>query len=77
MKIYVTLGQYHRHKIGDLNLDKDTLVEIDCVNPFHGKCRAQILFSNKFCAFYREKDLDEILTHFPKGIKNVSFAFDA
>lgn len=68
MKLYVTFGQAHKHKIDKLIFDKDCVAVIKCDSYKEGRDRAFELFGPKFCFTYLEKEFKlEHMTFFPRG----------
>jgi len=69
MKIYVTFGQAHVHKIGKTFLNHNCVLEIECENYREGRAKAFKLFKDKFATTYIKEDINEkFLSFFPRGI---------
>lgn len=68
MKIYITFGQCHAHRVSNHTLDKDTIAEIECTDHADGRTKAFELFGNKFGSSYSEDQLDDTLKYFPRGV---------
>ena len=65
MKVYVTFGQKHAHRITNATLDKDCVLEINCDSHEDAREIAFDLFDGKFFSTYEKKpDMD----YFPRGI---------
>lgn len=68
MKIYITFGQEHIHKVNGVIFDKDCIAEIECEYESRGREFAVEQFGTKFCTHYLEESLPKLLPHFPRGI---------
>jgi hypothetical protein len=67
MKIYITFGQNHVHRVNNQTLDCDSVASIEAENESEGRKRAFELFGNKFCTSY--KTLESVhLEYYPRGI---------
>lgn len=71
MKIFITFGQAHIHRIGNNIFDKDTVACIRCEDRSDGREKAFELFGDKFFTDYSEKEILENLCFFPKGIIDI------
>lgn len=68
MKLYVSMGQVHRHEINGKVIDKDSIAVINCTDYADGRRIAFELFGDKFCFTYSEEQLSEkCMCHFPRG----------
>ncbi len=70
MKIYISFGQVHTHRVNNQTFDCDCLAEIECDSHEHGRNLAFEFFDDKFFTSYEEKDLD--LEWFSRGIIRVN-----
>ena len=72
MKIYVTFGQEHIHKINNKVFDKDCVAMIEVDNYAAGREKAFELFGKKFFTTHREEQVTEkLLSFYPRGIISV------
>lgn len=73
MKMYLTLGQDHRHVVNGKVLDKDCVVVIECKDYADGRRIAWELFDDKFCFTYPEDrfDWDKCSSFYPRGLIEV------
>lgn len=71
MKVYVSFGQEHWHKIKEQVFDKDTIAEITCADYTDGRRKAFELFDAKFCFVHTFEQIKDKLFLFPKGIISV------
>lgn len=72
MKIYVTFGQQHAHRVKNATLDKDCVAVIEAENRERGREKAFELFGPEFCFEYAEDEWDEDkLRYFPRGYVHV------
>lgn len=72
MKIYITFGQSHTHRVNGKTLDCNSIACIDAENEAMGRKRAFELFGNKFATSYTESRIDsDFLKYFPRGIIGV------
>lgn len=68
MKIYVTFGQIHRHKINGKVYDKDCVAVIEAKSYSEGRRIAESMFGRKFCFTYDEHDWKECsMAFYPRG----------
>lgn len=67
MKIYVTLGQDHRHTVNGTTYDCDSLVEVDCESHEHGRHIVFEVFGGKFCTSYEAEYVPD-MKYFPRGV---------
>jgi len=72
MKIYISFGQSHVHRVNGKVLDKDSLAEIVCDTHEHGRAIAFELFGDKFFTSYGEEGIKDRLQWFPRGIIRVN-----
>ena len=68
MKLYITFGQDHAHRVNGVTFDKDSVAEISCRDYGDGREIAHELFGNKFCFSYEKAEIDKSLHYFPRGI---------
>lgn len=71
MKIYITFGQAHAHRVNNQTFDKDSVAEIQCKDHAHGREIAFDLFGPKFCFSYEEHEIkrkEKFMSFFPRGI---------
>jgi hypothetical protein len=69
MKIYITFGQDHIHKIGSTIFDKDTVACFEAPDSEIGRKHAISLFGRQWCWLYTDADWsNEKLEFFPSGI---------
>lgn len=68
-KTYVTFGQVHTHRVGNVTLDCDCVAVISCANKRDGREKAFELFGDKFFTTYHEEAFDQgKLRFFPTGL---------
>lgn len=68
MKLYITFGQSHTHRVNNVTFDKDLVAIIKCDNYHHGREIARELFNNVYATSYTEDQVDEkFMSHFPRG----------
>jgi len=68
MRMLVTFGQEHAHRINNQTLDKDSVAVINCDNYDHGRKLAFEFFDNKFHNTYEEgKEPSNLMFWFPRG----------
>ena len=69
---YVTFGQIHTHRINNITIDCDCVVEYGAENAIEGRKKAFEYFSDKFFTDYHDKAFnEENLKYFPRGIINI------
>ncbi len=68
MKIYITFGQIHIHKINHKTFDKDSVAVLDCKDHAQGREIAFNLFGDKFFTTYTD---EPDIKYFPRGIIEV------
>ena len=68
MKIYISFGQSHVHRVNGKTFDKDVLCEIECSDYATGRGLAWNAFGDKFGTSYSEEQLPKIIHHFPRGV---------
>ena len=72
MKIYITFGQDHIHKVNGITFDRNSVAEIGCKDYGQGREIAFELFGDKFFTSYNEEKITpELMSHFPRGIIKV------
>lgn len=72
MKIYISFGQVHTHRINGKTFDCDCLAEIDCEDHSEGRKKAFDFFGDEFFTSYSELDAQKSLHYYPRGIIRVS-----
>lgn len=72
MKIYISFGQEHVHRVNGTTFDCDCLCEIECIDHGEGREKAFEAFGPKFFTSYNEDQLGRILPYFPNGIKELN-----
>ena len=74
MKIYISFGQVHTHKINNTTFDCDCLAAITCDNHEKGRQKAFEYFGDQFFTSYdADKIKDpEFMSWFPRGILEVN-----
>jgi hypothetical protein len=68
MKIYITFGQDHVHRVNNKTFDKDSVALIEAPSHREGRDIAVELFGLVWATSYEEKEMMEILHYFPRGI---------
>lgn len=68
MKIYISFGQSHAHRVNGKTFDCDVLAEIECADYAEGRRIAFENFGDKFGTSYSEEALPKIAHHFPRGV---------
>ena len=72
MKIYVTFGQAHTHRINNKTFDCDCVAVLEDESPTKGREKVFETFGTKFCFEYPEQFFDHsTMKHFPRGFINV------
>ncbi|MHA1790264.1 MAG: hypothetical protein ACTSXT_13710 [Candidatus Helarchaeota archaeon] len=64
-KIYISFGQTHIHKIQNIVLDKDIILEV------RNREQAYEIVKDKFAFSYTKKEIQKYLHFFPRGIVNI------
>lgn len=67
MKIFVSFGQGHIHKINGNVIDKDCIVVFDVSSYEEGREKAFEYFGGKFCTTYTQEQIDNYISFFPRG----------
>lgn len=68
MKMYVTFGQSHAHRLNGQTLDCNCVAVIECLDMRDGRDKAFEYFGSKFCFTYTDDTWDESkLSYFPRG----------
>ena len=70
MKVYITFGQNHSHRVNGVTLDKDSIAVIDASSHEEGRNIAFELFGTKFATSY--DNVDDILHYFPRGLIEIN-----
>jgi len=66
MRHYFTFGQDHTHRVNNVTLDKDSVVEIVADNQASARCKMFDTFDAKWAMQYTEDTLD--MRYFPRGV---------
>lgn len=74
MKIFITFGQIHVHRVNGKTFDCDCVAVIEAENEEEGRKLAFYYFDNKWCFSYPEEkfDLDEHMPYYPRGLIEVA-----
>lgn len=67
MKIYISFGQSHAHRVNGKTFDCNVLAEIECTTHEQGREIAFEPFGDKFGTSYNEDKLQDIIGYFPRG----------
>lgn len=68
MKLYITLGQDHRHEIEGKVYDKDCIAVVNCKDYKEGRKLAFEYFGDKFGTSYTRDKIDlKFMLPFPRG----------
>ena len=69
MKLFITFGQNHIHKVNGKTFDHNCVAEIECINYADGRSKAFKFFGPKFRTSHIKSDLThEFMSHFRRGI---------
>ncbi len=68
MKIYISFGQDHVHRVNGTTFDCDCLCMIECDSHMDGRAKAFEAFGPKFFTSYEEDQLEDQLKYFPRGV---------
>ena len=73
MKIYITFGQVHTHRVNGRTFDTDCIAEIECEDYGDGRVKAFGYFGEKFMSSYEKSDISKpgFMKYFPRGIIKV------
>lgn len=71
MKLYVSFGQSHAHRVNGTTFDCNCLCEIECEDEEEGHKIAFDAFDGVFATIYGEERLENALPYFPDGIKKL------
>lgn len=71
MKVYITFGQVHVHRVNNKTFDKDCVAVIDCKNMSEGRQKAFELFGEKWAFCYWWDDIKDSMHYFPRGLIEV------
>lgn len=72
MKVYVTFGQTHTHRVNGHTIDKDCVVCIEAEDHGAGRDKAFEYFGGVFCTTYDDTNLPTgFFNHFPRGVINL------
>jgi len=67
MRLYVTFGQDHTHRVVNQTLDKDCVAVVKCATYAHGRDICFEYFGDKFATTYTEKEIADKMDFFPRG----------
>jgi len=72
-KYIITFGQAHTHRVGNITIDCDCVVELSAETEERARDRARKLFGLAFCTSYTKERFLAIwdLKHYPRGIINL------
>ncbi len=68
MKMYISFGQDHAHRVNNKTFDCDSICEIKCADHADGRKKAFEAFGPEFMTDYPESKINEIMQYFPRGI---------
>jgi len=71
MKLYVSFGQSHAHRVNGNTFDCNSLCEIECSDYEDGRAKAFEAFEGVFGTTYTEDQMRKNLHFFPDGIKQL------
>ena len=73
MKIYITFGQVHTHRVNGRTFDTDCIAEIECEDYEDGRDKAFNYFGGEFQFSYDKSDISQpgFMKYFPRGIIKV------
>jgi len=72
MKMLVTFGQSHVHRVNGRTFDCNCVARITAPTYEEARARAFEIFGRKFCFTHREEDYLDNLHYYPRGIIDVS-----
>lgn len=73
MRVYITLGQQHKHTVNGTVFDKDCVAMFEAENEEAGRKLAFKFFGNKWHQSYDENEWDENkLMWYPRGVIGVN-----
>ncbi len=76
MKIYITFGQVHTHRVNENTFDCNCVAIINARNEEEGRKLAFDYFGPKWHNSYHESDFnnrrDEIMKYYPRGLIEVN-----
>ena len=70
MRVYITFGQVHVHRVPNATLDKDSVATFECATEAEGRKRAFDLFGDKWHRCITQLE-DVHLEYFPRGLIEV------
>lgn len=75
MRVIITFGQDHTHRVNNYTFDKDSVAIIEAESRTQGREIAVELFGLKFCTSYTEDYFDEkgMLSYYPRGKHPANF----
>jgi len=69
MKIYITFGQIHVHRVNCKTFDRNCVAVINCKDEKDGRAKAFEYFGPKFHnSYYEDQFKPEIMEYFPRGL---------
>lgn len=71
MKLWITFGQDHTHRVNGVTWDRNIVAEIDCFDYAEGRQIAEDLFGTKFAFSYTPQELQANIHLFPRGVVNI------
>lgn len=72
MKVYITFGQIHTHRVNGTTFDCDSVAVIHAENKLEGRKKAFEFFGDKWHESYTEEIWkDSLLEYFPRGLIEV------
>ena len=73
MKVLITFGFQHKHKVGEVEFNRDTVGVIECANYAEGRELAMLVFCSEFHNAYVEgSEPKDFMSHFPLGRRPVN-----
>lgn len=70
MEFYISFGQTHTHRIYGQTYDCDSLWRIEAPNEHEARQYVHSVIGNKWSDIYNEKDVNQFLKYYPRGIIN-------
>ena len=73
MKVYITFGQIHVHRVNGVTLDADCVACFNSQHDMRGPAREQIyeLLEGKFHMTYYDELPEKVLQYYPRGVVEV------
>lgn len=74
MKVIITFGQIHVHRVNGVTFDKDSVAVITAENEYEARCIAFNMFDAHFCTSYTEEEFDRegMIKWYPRGKFNAN-----